>query len=86
MLGEWREGPGGAFRMGLRYATWCAGCCWLVMAVLFVVGVMSVAWAAAISLYVLAERLLPGGRMLDRAVGAGLATWGAWLIAGGIGG
>jgi len=51
------------------------------MAVLFVAGAMSFAWAAAISAYVLAERLLPLGRAFDRAVGAALIVWGAFLIA-----
>jgi predicted metal-binding membrane protein len=81
MMNDWREGAAGAFVMGLRYAAWCVGCCWLVMAVLFVAGAMSFAWAAAISAYVLAERLLPLGRALDRTVGAGLCMWGAWLVA-----
>jgi predicted metal-binding membrane protein len=81
MMTAWREGVGGAFFMGLRYAGWCVGCCWMVMTVLFVAGAMSFAWAAAISIYVLAERLLPWGRALDRALGAALVAWGAWLIA-----
>jgi predicted metal-binding membrane protein len=80
MMNEWREGLAGAFGMGLRYAAWCVGCCWLVMAVLFVAGAMSFAWALAISAYVLAERLLPLGRAFDRAMGAGLAAWGVWLL------
>lgn len=84
MLGQWRDGRWGAFTMGLRYATWCVGCCWLLMTVLFVVGAMSVAWAAAISLYVLAERLAPLGRQFDRWVGVGLTAWGIWLLAGGV--
>jgi predicted metal-binding membrane protein len=81
MLNAWREGVGGAFVMGLHYAAWCVGCCWLVMAVLFVAGAMSFAWAAAISAYVLVERLFPLGRGFDRAVGAALAAWGLWLLA-----
>ncbi len=80
MMTDWRDGVPGAFVMGLRYATWCVGCCGLLMMVLFVAGAMSFAWAVAISLYVLAERVLPLGRAFDRAVGAGLAAWGAWLI------
>jgi len=80
LMNEWREGLDGAFGMGLRYAGWCVGCCWLVMAVLFVAGAMSFAWALAISAYVLAERLLPLGPGFDRAVGIALAAWGAWLI------
>ena len=81
MMNEWRDGPAGAFGMGLRYATWCVGCCWMLMLVMFVAGAMSFGWAVAISLYVLAERLVPFGRAFDRAVGAALMAWGAWLIA-----
>jgi predicted metal-binding membrane protein len=81
MMTEWRDGVPGAFVMGLRYAAWCVGCCGLLMTVLFVAGAMSFAWAAAISIYVLAERLLPLGRAFDRAVGVALAACGAWLIA-----
>lgn len=81
MMSAWRDGVSGAFAMGLRYAGWCVGCCWLLMTILFVAGAMSFAWAAAISMYVLAERLLPWGRALDRALGAALVAWGAWLIA-----
>ena len=81
MMNEWRDGIGGALRMGARYAAWCVGCCWMLMLVLFVAGAMSFAWALAISAYVLAERLLPLGRAFDRAVGAALAAWGVWLIA-----
>ncbi len=80
MMNDWREGVDGAFAMGVRYAGWCVGCCWLVMAVLFVAGAMSFAWALVISLYVLAERLLPLGRSFDRAAGALLAGWGAWMV------
>ena len=80
MMNEWRDGLRGAFGMGLRYAAWCVGCCWLVMAVLFVAGAMSFAWALGISAYVLAERLLPLGRAFDRTLGVALAAWGVWLL------
>jgi predicted metal-binding membrane protein len=80
MMSDWREGTTGAFAMGLRYAAWCVGCCWLVMAALFVAGAMSVAWAIAISLYVLLERLLPLGRRFDRAMGAALVALGLWRL------
>lgn len=85
MLNEWREGAWGAFTMGLRYAVWCVGCCWMLMSVLFVVGAMSVTWATIIAIYVLAERLMPGGSRFDRMVGVALAAWGAWMIAGSVG-
>jgi len=81
MMTAWRDGAAGALAMGLRYALWCVGCCGLLMLVLFVAGAMSFAWAAAISVYVLAERVLPLGRGFDRAVGTALAACGAWLIA-----
>jgi predicted metal-binding membrane protein len=81
MMSDWRDGTVGAFAMGLRYAAWCVGCCWLVMAVLFVAGAMSIAWAIAISLYVLLERLLPLGRRFDRAMGAALVALGLWRLA-----
>lgn len=80
MLSDWRDGTVGAFAMGLRYAAWCVGCCWLVMAVLFVAGAMSIAWAIAISLYVLLERLLPLGRRFDRAMGTALVAAGLWRL------
>lgn len=82
LLNEWRDGALGALWMGTRYAGWCIGCCWLVMAVLFVAGAMSFVWAAAISAYVLAERVLPFGRTFDRVVGLGLMGWGVGLIGG----
>jgi predicted metal-binding membrane protein len=85
MLNEWREGTWGAFTMGLRYAAWCVGCCWLLMCVLFVVGAMNAAWAAAIAIYVLAERLMPNGGRLDQIMGAALTAWGVWTIATNLG-
>lgn len=84
MMTDWREGIGGAFVMGGHYAIWCVGCCWLLMIVLFVVGAMSIPWAAAISLYILAERLLPLGRVFDRTVGAALTVCGVWLVGAGL--
>ena len=83
MMSDWREGARGAFVMGLRYAVWCIGCCWLAMVVLFVGGAMSFTWAIAIAVYVLLERLLPLGRAFDRAAGAALVAWGAWQIVAG---
>lgn len=81
MMSDWREGAAGGFAMGLRYAAWCVGCCWLMMGVLFVGGAMSFGWAIAISAYVLLERTLALGRGFDRVTGALLAAWGAWLLA-----
>lgn len=75
---HWREGRGGAFLMGVQHGTWCVGCCWLLMSVLFVVGVMNLAWIGLMSLLVIAEKTLPHGQHLARAAGFALLGWAAW--------
>ena len=60
----WREGRWGAFRMGLQHGFYCVGCCWMLMALLFVTGVMNLVWVAGIAAFVLAEKLLPYGRLV----------------------
>jgi predicted metal-binding membrane protein len=82
LLSEWREGTGGALVMGVRHGLYCVGCCWLLMLLLFVVGVMNAAWCAALAALVLAERVLPGGLWLARAAGIVLALSGGGLAAG----
>jgi predicted metal-binding membrane protein len=82
LMTEWREGPGGALVMGLRHGLFCVGCCWALMALLFVAGVMNLFWVAALALFVLAEKVLPLGRLPSRLAGAGLLAWGGWLLAG----
>jgi len=77
---EWREGAGGALLMGMRHGGFCVGCCWLLMALLFVSGVMNVLWVAVIAGFVLLEKLVPGGRTLGRVAGVVLVGWGAWLV------
>jgi predicted metal-binding membrane protein len=59
---EWREGRAGALTMGLRHGAFCIGCCWLLMAVLFSVGIMNVVWGAVITAFVIAEKILPWRR------------------------
>jgi predicted metal-binding membrane protein len=61
-LTEWREGNAGAVSMGLRHGLFCIGCCWLLMAVLFAVGIMNIVWGAAITAFVVAEKVLPWPR------------------------
>ena len=77
---EWREGCRGALVMGLRHGTFCLGCCWLLMALLFVAGVMNVAWVWVIAVFVLLEKLTPIGRTISLAAGPALAFWGVWLL------
>lgn len=81
IMTRWREGAGGAFRMGVEHGLFCAGCCWALMGLLFVAGVMNILWIAALSLVVGLEKLLPRGFWLSSATGAALTLWGAWLIA-----
>jgi predicted metal-binding membrane protein len=80
LLTEWREGWSGAFVMGLRHGLYCIGCCWLVMAILFVAGVMNLVWIAALTVIVLAERVLPQGRWTSNLVGAAAVLCGCWLL------
>jgi predicted metal-binding membrane protein len=77
IMTSWREGKLGALRMGLHHGFYCAGCCWLLMALLFVLGVMNLWWVAAITLYVLIEKIVPQGIRLSRYAGALLIVWGA---------
>lgn len=65
-----RPGARGAFRMGLHHGLYCLGCCWLLMGLLFVGGVMNLVWVAAISALVIAEKLLAHGQWLHRFIGA----------------
>lgn len=61
-LTEWRDGLSGALSMGLHHGLFCIGCCWLLMVILFAVGVMNMLWGAAITAFVLAEKVLPWPR------------------------
>jgi predicted metal-binding membrane protein len=76
----WREGPVGALRMGLLHGLFCIGCCWALMALLFVAGVMNLLWVAAIAAFVLLEKLAPARLRLSRVAGTALMTWGAYVL------
>ena len=72
----WRPGARGAFVMGLRHGAYCVGCCWLLMLLLFVGGVMNFAWIAGVTLFVLIEKLVPAGHWIGRGAGILLVVWG----------
>jgi len=72
----WQGGALGAFRMGLRHGLFCLGCCWAIMALLFVGGLMNVLWIAALALFVLAEKVVPAGGLIGQAGGVALILWG----------
>jgi predicted metal-binding membrane protein len=80
LVKEWRRGLRGAVGMGVRHGVFCLGCCWALMALLFVLGVMNLLWIVALTLLVLTEKTLPAARWLVRASGAGLVGWGACLL------
>ncbi len=82
VLNEWREGRWGAFLMGLKHGSYCTGCCWSLMALLFVAGVMNLLWVAAIAGFILLEKMAPAGQRMGQAAGVLLAGWGVLLVAG----
>jgi predicted metal-binding membrane protein len=73
---HWRPGTSGAILLGFRHGTYCVGCCWMLMALLFVGGVMNFAWIAGLTLIVGIERLVPRGDQFARAAGVALIAWG----------
>jgi predicted metal-binding membrane protein len=81
LMSEWREGAAGAFIMGLRHGALCVGCCWVLMALLFVAGVMNLFWVAVIALFVMAEKILAKGEMIGHVAGIALLLAGAAMMA-----
>jgi predicted metal-binding membrane protein len=77
---RWREGARGGLAMGLDHGLFCVGCCWLLMAVLFVVGVMNLIWVAVLAALILIEKLATRGALVGRAAGLAAAVWGVYLI------
>ncbi|MCP4381310.1 MAG: DUF2182 domain-containing protein [Hyphomicrobiales bacterium] len=80
LMTRWREGGWGALGMGWRHGLFCVGCCWALMGLLFVVGVMNAAWIIAITIYVLVEKIVPGGEVLSKIVGVIMVWLGLWII------
>lgn len=80
LTNNWRPGASGAVRLGMLHGSYCVGCCWALMALLFVGGVMNLIWIAALSLVVLVEKLAPGGTWLGRGLGVALMIWGALTV------
>ena len=80
IISEWRSGALGALRMGSRHGVYCVGCCWALMAVLFVAGIMNLLWVAAVAAFVLAEKLIPSGELIGRSAGIVLILVGLGLL------
>jgi predicted metal-binding membrane protein len=81
VLNHWRDGWGGALWMGMGHGLYCLGCCWVLMALLFAVGVMKLIWVAGLAVFVFAEKLLPYGVWIGRIGGGAMAAFGVWLLA-----
>jgi predicted metal-binding membrane protein len=80
LLGSWRSGYRGALAMGTRHGLWCLGCCWALMAALFALGVMSLAWMAFVAALIAAEKVLPWGRAVTFGTAAILLVLGILVV------
>ena len=81
LLGTWRDGRRGALEMGARHGGWCVGCCWALMAALFALGVMSLAWTALVAALIALEKTLPWGRAVTWGTAAVLLVLAVALVA-----
>lgn len=79
---SWRDGRAGALRMGLHHGTLCLRCCWALMILLFVLGVMNLAWVAVLALFVLAEKVSRRGEVISVVGGAVMIVWGVAAFLG----
>lgn len=80
--GGFRGDAYGALRLGVLHGLYCLGCCWVLMALLFVGGVMNILWIAGLMIFILLEKVLPGGRYLTRLAGIAMAAAGIGMLAG----
>ena len=81
LVGSWRDGLPGALAMGVRHGAWCIGCCWALMAALFALGVMSIAWMAVVGGLIALEKTLPWRRVATYGVAATLLVLAAVNLA-----
>ena len=80
MSTHWKPGVWGAFRMGVEHGAYCIGCCWILMGLLFLGGVMSLFWIAGITLFVLLEKVLPLGDRGGRFAGGAMMLTGLTML------
>jgi predicted metal-binding membrane protein len=80
IMTRWREGRRGPFLMGLDHGIFCLGCCWALMLVMFVAGVMNLMWMAALTVIMLLEKVVRRGDLLSRGAGAALLVAGCWML------
>ncbi|MGA7271894.1 MAG: DUF2182 domain-containing protein [Acidimicrobiia bacterium] len=82
MATSWRDGRTGALRMGLHHGMLCLRCCWALMILLFVLGVMNLAWVAALAIFVLAEKVFRRGELISMLGGVAMIAWGVAALLG----
>jgi predicted metal-binding membrane protein len=80
LMQGWRPGRVGALRMGLEHGTFCLGCCWFLMGLLFFGGIMNLFWIAGLAGFVLLEKTIPLGPWFGRAAGLAAAAGGVWML------
>ena len=82
LLQHWRKGAWGAVTNGVRHGIFCLGCCWMLMLLLFVGGLMNLLWIGGLAVVILVEKTLPWGRRVSQITGAALVAWGAVALLG----
>jgi predicted metal-binding membrane protein len=80
LLGSWKDGWSGALKMGTKHGAWCVGCCWALMASLFALGVMSIAWTAFVAALIAVEKILPWRRVATYGTAAVLLALGLFVL------
>lgn len=80
LMTSWRDGYGGALRMGVEHGIYCLGCCWLLFVILFPLGMMNIAALALLTVLIFAEKALPVGRLVSRVAGIGLVGYGVLVM------
>ncbi len=80
ILGSWRDGYGGAFRMGFVHGAYCLGCCWLLFVILFPLGIMNIAVMALLTVLIYAEKSFSIGRQISQIAGVALILYGVLLV------
>lgn len=80
VMTSWRDGAGGAVRMGIEHGVYCLGCCWLLFVILFPLGMMNIAALALLTALIFAEKVLPVGRAVSAFAGVALVVYGAVVV------
>jgi predicted metal-binding membrane protein len=80
ILHGWRDGRGGAFRMGFGHGAYCLGCCWGLMLVLFAVGLMNLVWMLLLTIAIFVEKVLPQGQLISKLIALALVLFGMFTL------